>query len=220
MTSQDDRRTLLDEIARAHAAGARLNLACAEAGIDPRTRQRWLGGTAAAAGEVRPDRRPQAERPRPAQALSAEERARIAAVANEARFADAPPARIVPALADEGVYIASESSFHRVLRDHGQMNRRGRACLPRASRPPSRKASFPVRSGRLLSAPDLEMSRPRSAAKGMRLGCEADQSQSPAAKRSAASTASTGPPPWRAPCQARQWSRENAIHSTARQPGT
>ena len=48
-------------------------------------------------------------------------------MANEPRFAETPPARIVPVLADEGVYIASESSFHRVLRAHGQMNRRGRA---------------------------------------------------------------------------------------------
>jgi transposase InsO family protein len=47
-----------------------------------------------------------------------------------------PPARIVPALADEGVYLASEASFHRVLREHGQMNRRGRARAPRASVPP------------------------------------------------------------------------------------
>jgi len=41
-------------------------------------------------------------------------------VANEPRFADMPPARIVPMLADEGQYIASESSFQRVLRaqDH------------------------------------------------------------------------------------------------------
>jgi len=58
-------------------------------------------------------------------------------VANEARFAETPPARIVPVLADEGVYIASESSFHRVLRAHGQMNRRGRARPPRRSRPPT-----------------------------------------------------------------------------------
>jgi transposase InsO family protein len=55
---------------------------------------------------------------------------------NELRFAETPPARIAPALADEGLYIASEASFHRVLRDHGQMNRRGRA-RPRTSRPPT-----------------------------------------------------------------------------------
>jgi transposase InsO family protein len=69
--------------------------------------------------------------------LSEAERARIIAVANEPRFAETPPARIVPALADEGIYIASESSFHRVLRAHGQMNRRGRAQPPRTSRPPT-----------------------------------------------------------------------------------
>ena len=69
--------------------------------------------------------------------MSEAEPARIIAVANEPRFADTPPARIVPALADEGIYLASESSFHRVLRAHGQMNRRGRARPPRTSRPPT-----------------------------------------------------------------------------------
>jgi putative transposase len=83
------------------------------------------------------DGRPAAVRPAPSHALTEEERARILAVANEARFAETPPARIVPALADEGVYIASESSFHRVLRAHGQINRRGRARPPRPSRPPT-----------------------------------------------------------------------------------
>ena len=69
--------------------------------------------------------------------MSEAERAQIIAVANEPRFAETPPARIVPALADEGIYIASKSSFHRVLRAHGQMNRRGRAQPPRTSRPPT-----------------------------------------------------------------------------------
>jgi putative transposase len=53
------------------------------------------------------------------------------------RFASTPPARIVPALADEGVYVASEASCHRVLRDHDQMQRRGRARPPRNTGPPS-----------------------------------------------------------------------------------
>ena len=69
--------------------------------------------------------------------MSEAERARIIEIANEPRFAETPPARIVPTLADEGIYIASESSFHRVLRAHGQMNRRGRAQPPRTSRPPT-----------------------------------------------------------------------------------
>ena len=58
-------------------------------------------------------------------------------VANEPRFAAVPPARIVPTLADEGVYLASESSFARVLRAHGQSHRRGRDKAPRAVRPPT-----------------------------------------------------------------------------------
>jgi putative transposase len=57
----------------------------------------------------------------------------VLAVANEPRFAAVPPARIVPMLADEGVYLASESTFSRILRAHGQSAHRGRAKAPKAS---------------------------------------------------------------------------------------
>lgn len=40
-------------------------------------------------------------------------------------------------LADEGVYLGSESSMARVLREHGQNARRGRAKSPKATRPPT-----------------------------------------------------------------------------------
>jgi putative transposase len=133
MTCREDRQTLMAEITAACAAGARLAPACRLAGIDLRSFQRWRAGD----GEVKADRRPEAVRPRPAHALSEAERARIVALANEPRFADMPPARIVPALADEGVYVASEASFHRVLREHGQMQRRGRARPPRSAGPPN-----------------------------------------------------------------------------------
>ena len=78
-----------------------------------------------------------AERPTPAHALTEAERARVLAVANEPRFSDQPPARIVPTLADEGVYSASESSFQRVLRAHGQTPHRGRTRAPQRSRTPT-----------------------------------------------------------------------------------
>ena len=133
MTRLEDRQTLLHAIEDARTGGARLAPACALAGIDPRTLQRWQAGD----GLSRGDRRPDADRPMPSHALTAAERARIIEGANEPRFAETPPARIVPALADEGTYIASECSFHRVLRSAGQMNRRGRARPPRPSRPPS-----------------------------------------------------------------------------------
>lgn len=81
-------------------------------------------------------RPPGAVRPTPPHALTAQERAAVLQAANEPRFADMPPARIVPTLADEGVYLASESSFCRILRAAGQNRHRGRAKAPRAKRPP------------------------------------------------------------------------------------
>ena len=133
MIGLEDRRTVAQDILKAHSSGARLRLACETAGIDVRTLQRWK----ARQGLVSGDGRPEAVRPVPAHALSAAEREQILRVANEPHFADMPPARIVPMLADEGVYVASESSFQRVLRAHGQTRHRGRAKAPRQSRPPT-----------------------------------------------------------------------------------
>jgi putative transposase len=133
MIGLEDRRRLAQEIDTARRAGARLHSACEIAGIDARTLQRWK----AHHGLVTGDARPGAKRPLPAHALSPQERAQVLRVANEPRFADMPPARIVPMLADEGVYIASESTFARVLREHGQMRRRGRARAPSNTRAPT-----------------------------------------------------------------------------------
>ena len=133
MIGLEDRQAVARNIGVAHSAGARLRLACETAGIDLRTLQRWK----AHQGLVEGDGRPQAARPLPSHALSEAERVRLLVVANEPRFAAVPPARIVPMLADEGIYLASESSFSRVLRAHGQAIHRGRAKVPRASRPPT-----------------------------------------------------------------------------------
>jgi putative transposase len=133
MIGLEDRCLLAQDIHSAHCAGARLRLACQTAGIDVRTLQRWRACQGLTAG----DGRPQAVRPEPRHALGVDERAKLLAVANEPRFAAVPPARIVPMLADEGIYLASESSFTRVLREHGQSVHRGRAKAPKASRPPT-----------------------------------------------------------------------------------
>jgi len=133
MIGLEDRQTLARDIEAAQQAGARLQQACEVAGIDVRTLQRWKANQ----GLVSGDGRPGAVRPTPAHALTPAEREQILQVANEPRFADMPPARIVPMLADEGVYLASESSFQRVLREHGQNQHRGRAKAPNKSRPPT-----------------------------------------------------------------------------------
>ena len=137
MIGLEDRQRIAQDIGTAHADGARLYKACAVAGIDVRTLQRWQVGQGLVTGDLRPS----AVRPTPVHALSADERVQVLQVANEARFADVPPARIVPILADEGVYVASESTFSRVLRAAGQATQRGRA--KRFCRAVDQTAEFP-----------------------------------------------------------------------------
>ena len=133
MIGLEDRQVLARDINAAHIAGARLKPACAIAGIDLRTLQRWQAADSLVSG----DGRPQAVHPVPGHALSDAERAHLLAVANAPRFAAVPPARIVPMLADEGIYLASESTFNRVLKAHGQTAHRGRAKAPKAVRAPT-----------------------------------------------------------------------------------
>lgn len=114
-------------IREAEAAGSRLSPACRELGITLRTFQRWVraGDDAVAA-----DSRPTSVRPEPANKLTDDERTEILAVANSEEFASLPPSQIVPTLADRGIYVASESSFYRVLKSASQQHHRGKAKKP------------------------------------------------------------------------------------------
>ena len=53
-------------------------------------------------------------RPEPANKLSAAERAAVLEACNSQEFSSLPPSQIVPKLADQGRYLASESSFYRM----------------------------------------------------------------------------------------------------------
>jgi hypothetical protein len=59
MTRLEDRQILKRDIAQARADGSRLAPACALAGLDPRTLQRWKTGDGLSVS----DRRPDADRP-------------------------------------------------------------------------------------------------------------------------------------------------------------
>lgn len=86
-------------------------------------------------------------RPEPANKLSEDERAQILAVANSEEFASMPPSQIVPTLADRGEYVASESSFYRVLKQASQQHHRGRAKKPSNRVVTSHYASGPTKCG-------------------------------------------------------------------------
>ena len=138
MISTPDRLHAVELINEAVASGARRYRACVEMGITVRTLQRWTQ-----AGETKSDGRPQARRPEPKNKLKQEERQRIVETANQPKYKSLPPSQIVPALADEGLYIASESSFYRVLREHDQQHHRGRQQAPVHRIPSTHKATAP-----------------------------------------------------------------------------
>lgn len=121
------------------AAGARLAEACKVLELSPRTVQRWRQD-----GTVKADGRKAGAQGRvPANKLAEAERAEILTTANAPQFAHLPPSQIVPRLADEGRYLASESSFYRVLREEKQLAHRGKAKAPTHSRPPELVATAP-----------------------------------------------------------------------------
>lgn len=120
-------------------AGARLAKACEVVALSARTVQRWQR-----LGEVPVDGRKAASRNRvPANKLSEAERAAILETANQAKFAHLPPSQIVPKLADEGRYLASESTFYRILRVEKQLSHRGRAKAATNKRPEAVLATAP-----------------------------------------------------------------------------
>lgn len=82
--------------------------------------------------------------PKPKNALTADEKKQIIATANSPEFASLPPEQIVAKLADKNVYIASERSFYRVLRENKMLKHRGKArAKTRSNKPKELRASAP-----------------------------------------------------------------------------
>lgn len=132
MTDLSDREVITRNVREATTAGARQGPGCHEAGLSTRTFRRWTKS-----GAVTADKRPLAIRPAPRNKLTEPERAEIISLCNSVQFSSMSPAQIVPALADQGRYVASESSFYRVLREAGQMRHRGRAKPPQKRKAPT-----------------------------------------------------------------------------------
>ena len=127
MTSTPDRKEILKLVDEAEQAGARHSKIAELLGLHARTLRRWQEAKQAGKG----DGRPTAKRRRPANTLSEEERQAVLEVCNQPEYAHLPPTQIVPQLADKGVYLASESTFYRILKDAKQTTHRGRAQPPR-----------------------------------------------------------------------------------------
>ena len=115
-------------IEEATHSGARLEAAVDAVGLSIRTFQRW---------NLRDDGADRRRGPSsdPSNKLTPAERQNIIDIANSPAFRDISPKQIVPQLADQGLYVASESSFYRVLKDEGLVTHR-EPSRPATSRKP------------------------------------------------------------------------------------
>ena len=104
------------------AQGAGQTPACEILGISVRTLQRWK--------EAGLEDQRKAVKRSPANKLTDQERQRILETCNSPEYRSQSPRQIIPSLADEGLYLASESTIYRLLREHDQMHSRGRASRP------------------------------------------------------------------------------------------
>ena len=138
LISDSDRIKAVTLINEARDNGARLEPACKEIGISSRTYQRWTKN-----GGVKKDQRPLIERQPPKNKLTEPERKEIIKVANSKEYADLPPSKIVPKLADKGCYIASESTFYRVLKEENLSTYRSKSKEPVKRETPTHIATAP-----------------------------------------------------------------------------
>jgi transposase InsO family protein len=127
---------MIDLVEEATRNGARIEAAVQTLGLSVRTWQRWQkqGGGG--------DRR-RGPHTAPANKLTPAEREKVLAIANAPEFRDLSPKQIVPRLADPGDYIASESTFYRVLREESQLTHREPSRPATSHRPREHVATGP-----------------------------------------------------------------------------
>lgn len=132
----EERREIIALIEEARAAGARQSEACQLLGISAKTYQRW--NSPGNVGDAR-----QTVVREPHNKLSSLERQRLLKLANTPEYADLPPSKIVPLLADKGLYYASESTFYRLLKAENQLSHRQRCRPAKTNRPTALVADAP-----------------------------------------------------------------------------
>jgi len=127
---------ILRLLAKAVDDGAEQDEACEILGLDATTVQRWRkqpGGGDRRAGPIQA----------PKNKLTSAEYREVRAIVTSPEFRDLPPSQIVPRLADRGIYVASESTIYRVLRNEDMQHHREASYAPRKRPRPERRAIGP-----------------------------------------------------------------------------
>ena len=138
MINLSEREQILQWVDHACTQGARRAKACALLGVSVRSLQRWRDDQGTVCEDARSQRSVV-----PANKLTQAEREQMLLMANSAEFAALPPSQFVPILAERGEYIASESSFYRVLREASQLTHRLASRATKHHRPEPLQASAP-----------------------------------------------------------------------------
>jgi len=114
--------------------GCRQSVACEELGLAEKTFKRWVNNN---------DDQRRGPLTVPSNKLSEEERSEILTTVNSEAYQDLAPCQIVPRLADKGIYLASESTFYRVLKSEGQLAHRGKSKPATKKKPDELMATRP-----------------------------------------------------------------------------
>jgi len=129
------REPLLAMINEACINGARQAPACEILGLTVRTVQRWkpqvTGDQRVGQGRV------------PHNKLSKAQNETLLDVMNSPVYRDCPPSQIVPRLADEGRYLASESTLYRLLAKENQLQHRHASRVAKKNKPKAVVATAP-----------------------------------------------------------------------------
>ena len=133
LISTSDRCAAISLIKEASHAGARRQKSCELLGLTVRTLERWEKE------KGQEDKRQFAEH-KPANKLTEKERDMILTTVNSIPYQHLPPSKIVPLLSDEGRYLASESTFYRILRAANQLTHRLRSKTATHKRPDAYEA--------------------------------------------------------------------------------
>ena len=112
-----ERSQAIELIKEASLSGARRHKSCEILGLALRTLERWEK----AKGLI--DKRANTGRV-PTNRLTEEQRNMVLITANSQPYQHLSASQIVPLLADDGRYIASESTLYRILRAEGQLTHR------------------------------------------------------------------------------------------------
>jgi putative transposase len=127
---------IFDLVEEAQRSGARREPACQILGLTARALQRWSRQDG---GE---DRR-RGPRSEPPNKLTDHERQQVLDIVNAPQYCDLSPHQIVPLLADEGLYVASESTMYRILREEKLTAHRQRSKPATVRRPAAHVATGP-----------------------------------------------------------------------------